>query len=238
MKRSISQLFLLLIVFVSLSSTTLYSQENFKIDQLENLSEREVKNQLRAFMSRNQRKISYKQAKDLMFQRIDNENGEVCCVYSEQHCIRTNKTPGHTLMNAEHTWPQSKGATGIAKSDLHHLFPTQSQLNSARSNYPFCNVEHVKWEKEGSKLGKNKKGTVCFEPPSEHKGNVARAMFYFAIRYSYNIDQDEEDVLRQWHRESPVDSIEVERHEDIVKHQNNQNLFVTHPELVDLVTNF
>ena len=40
-------------------------------------------------------------------------------------------------MNTEHTWPQSKGATGAAKSDLHHLFPTDSKANSIRGNHPF-----------------------------------------------------------------------------------------------------
>lgn len=205
---------------------------------LENSQGRDVKDELRVIMSKNHRKLSYKEAKSLMFSRIDNDNGEVCCVYSEQYCLRTSKTPNHTKMNAEHTWPQSKGATGIAKSDLHHLFPTVSQINSARSNYPFCEVSRVKWQQNGSKVGYNSRGTLCFEPPTEHKGNVARAMFYFSVRYNHSIDSDEEMFLRKWHKESPIDAIELERHSNVVKHQNNENVFITNPELVDLVTNF
>lgn len=237
MKKCLNQVSLVLAL---LSFVVLPAQAMSKKDYsyLQNADDREIKGELRSIMSKNQRSLSYKQAKNLMFQRIDNENGEVCCVYSEQYCLRTSKTPNHTKMNAEHTWPQSKGATGIAKSDLHHLFPTVSQINSARSNYPFCEVETLKWEQNGSKVGYNSRGTICFEPPAEHKGNVARAMFYFSVRYNHSIDRDEEAFLRKWHRESPIDAVELERHENVSRHQNNENVFITNPELVDFVSNF
>jgi endonuclease I len=85
-------------------------------------------------------------------------------------------------MNVEHTWPQSEGANGFAKSDLHHLFAASSTTNSIRSSLPFCNVVEIKWEADQSKRGLNSFGEHCFEPPAKHKGNVARALFYFAIK--------------------------------------------------------
>lgn len=235
MKKCLSQLLVVLSIFFLNSA---FALSELEVREFRNMDGGDIKSSLRSMMSKNHRSMSYGQAKDVMFGKVDNENGEVCCVYSDLFCIRTSKTPNHNQMNAEHTWPQSKGATGVAKSDLHHLFPTVSKINSARSNYPFCNVVTVKWEMNGSKVGRDSKGTTCFEPPEIHKGNVARAMFYFSIRYNKGIDADQEEVLRSWHRESPVDRAEEERHAGIVRHQQNENYFITNPELVDLVTNF
>lgn len=141
-------------------------------------------------------------------------------------------------MNVEHSWPQSHGARGTAKSDLHHLFPTTSSINSTRSNFPFCEVTQVKWAGEGSKMGKDVNGTTCFEPPAQHKGDLARAMFYFAIRYDFHIDEAQEKVLRKWSHEDPVDSFELERHKRIVDFQHNINVFVENPELIDDIADF
>lgn len=235
MKKCLSQLLVLLSVLFFNSA---FALSELDVQQLRNMNGSDIKTSLRTMMSKNHRSLSYRQARDVMFGRVDNENGEVCCVYSEQHCIRTSKTPNPNHMNTEHTWPQSKGATGVAKSDLHHLFPTVSEINSARGNFPFCNVVTIKWEKNGSKVGRDGNGTTCFEPPEEHKGNVARAMFYFSIRYNKAIDSEQEEVLRNWHREGPVDSEELERHRGVVNHQQNENYFITNPELVDLVSNF
>ncbi|WP_369751683.1 endonuclease I family protein [Bacteriovorax sp. Seq25_V] len=173
-----------------------------------------------------------------MFGRLDNENGEVCCVYSDHKCLRTKSVPDHTKMNVEHTWPQSKGAVGDAKSDLHHLYPADSKVNSTRSNFPFCEVSSLKWQNKVSKQGKNKWGENCFEPPAGHKGNVARASFYFAIKYGKQIDEHEEKILREWNKEDPVDQDEVDRNRVIYNYQGNSNVFVEHPEFVDQIKNF
>ena len=42
-------------------------------------------------------------------------------------------------INCEHTWPQSLGSgSEPMKSDMHHLFPTKSNVNSSRGNDPFA----------------------------------------------------------------------------------------------------
>lgn len=182
--------------------------------------------------------ISYKAAKKKMFGRIDNHHGEVCSVYSE-HCLRTNKVPNHRVMNAEHTWPKSKGADKKpAVSDLHHLFPCDSKINSDRSSYPFCEVKEVISTNGMSSLGKDKSGSTCFEPPLAHRGNIARAMFYFSVRYQKKIDAKQEAWFKKWHKEDPVDAAEIRRNSDISKIQNNSNPFIDQPELVDFISNF
>lgn len=155
------------------------------------------------------------------------------------------KIPNHDILNAEHTWPQSHFTSAfpkdVQKSDLHHLFPTDSQMNSKRSSHPFGDVgrdDEILKCKE-SRIGSSTQGdAIVFEPPSEHKGNVARAMFYFAVRYRMQIPVSEERYLREWHRRDPVDSKELDRNEKIFSLQGNRNPFVDFPELVDKISDF
>ena len=103
--------------------------------------------------------------------------------------IRNGSSSG---INTEHTFPQSKGArNGNARSDMHHLFPARAGVNEARSNYPFGEIKDSRTDRWYYKaITKRSIPTVgideysesirgLFEPREDHKGNVARAMFYF-----------------------------------------------------------
>src|SRR5690606_9969308 len=109
------------------------------------------RNELKNMLMQGHTKAGYDAARVALFTVIDNYSGVVCNVYDMRKCITTNILPDHTIMNTEHTWPQSKGATGIARSDLHHLFIADSADNSMRSSFPFCNVSKVKWTNGASK---------------------------------------------------------------------------------------
>ncbi len=152
----------------------------------------------------------------------------------------------HTLVNIEHTWPQSKFSSkyekGIQKSDMHHLFLTDSKANSERGNFEFGNLDGVANELrvencEISKLGHIQGGDV-FQPPVAHRGNVARALFYFATHYEMSISKTQEDTLRKWHEADPVDAAEAGRHEMIATIQTSRNPFVDYPELVKRISDF
>lgn len=198
-----------------------------------NLCGERFKAALKGLISTN-RDLGYTGARQVMFSSIDNVDGVVCSVYTPD-CIETRGIPSSNRMNCEHTWPQSKGATGIAKSDLHHLYPVDSKRNSIRGNYPFCEVVSVTSGDEHSALGQSASGTKCFEPPQVHKGNVARSMFYFAVRYGHTIDQEQLRFFNQWNAEDPVDSLEQQRTEAIESVQGNRNPFVDHPEFASLL---
>lgn len=202
------------------------------------LSEAEIKIELNKRVTLPHRPLSYKEANIDLFTIVDNHQGVVCSVYSPSVCLATSTVPSPKVMNIEHTWPQSEGARGIAKSDLHHLFATTSSSNSMRSSLPFCIVTVVKWQADQSKRGLNSFGEHCFEPPAKHRGNVARALFYFSIRYNAPIDANQEHFLRQWHKEDPVDADEIERNQSIFKYQNNTNPFIDNQEYVDLISDF
>ncbi len=154
-------------------------------------------------------------------------------------------------INVEHTWPRSKGAEyGNPKSDLHHLFPTKDNVNSSRGNDPFAdipdNATH-KWYRNSEILFEipqsnideyaekfnptNQPNSEKFEPKETHKGNVARAMFYFFSIYEDSADVDfwniQKSILLDWHYSDPVDESEFARTEEIATHQHNlKNPFV------------
>ncbi len=182
--------------------------------------------------------LGYDKARVKMFSEIDNFDGWVECVYTGFK-LQTSGVPDSNIMNTEHTWPQSMGADSEpARSDLFHLFPTKSDANSRRGSYPFGTVVNITWSEGGSKLGTNSKGQTVFEPRDVHKGNVARAMFYFSVRYKLPIDTDQENELRKWHIQDPVDQNEIDRCNKINVYQNNRNPFVDWPEFVERIDDF
>jgi deoxyribonuclease I len=187
--------------------------------------------------------LLYKDVKLLMFKTVDNIDGEVCSAYTPSQCqnrhFESIKSLKDFNLNIEHTWPQSKGAKKFpAVSDMHHLFVTSKESNSKRANHPFCNVYGIDWQQEGSLLGYDENIHDCFEPQNKHKGNVARAMFYFSVRYKFSIDSSQEQVLRQWHLLDPVDDKEIKRNLVIEKLQGNSNPFILRPELVERISDF
>lgn len=190
--------------------------------------------QLRGEISKH-KSVDYTTARQLVMLKVDNRNGNIECVYTGRALNIGQEMPPSESMNIEHTWPQSKGAKGVAKTDIHHLFPTDSKANTVRSSHPFGIVESSspKYAVGGSKCDGN-----VFEVRKQHRGNVARAMFYFSTRYNQKIDPDQEAVLRKWHKEDPVDANEVTRNDRVEAIQNNRNPYIDHPEYVNMISDF
>lgn len=185
--------------------------------------------------------LSYKRARMAMFRDIDNDNGTVRGVYTGLE-VRTNDIPpasGSNGMNTEHTWPKSRGVKNTpAESDIHHLFPTESFTNSKRASYPFGEVVRVSWSRNEAKLGQDDLGRIVFQPPPEHRGNVARALFFISAVYGLPIESAEEKVLRRWHKEDPVDADERQRNNEISQYQGNRNPIIDLVEIVDRIGDF
>ena len=182
--------------------------------------------------------LSYSYARCVLFSDIFNVDESVKEVYTGKtvEISGSPRKPEHTNVNTEHSWPKSRGIKGTAAvSDLHHLFPTDSAANNKRSSYPFGEVVEVEWEEGGSKLGLDARGNKVFEPPLEHRGQLARAMFYIHTMYEVPFQPNEEPVLREWHREHPVTEAERSRNDAISKYQKTRNPFVDYPELVDKI---
>lgn len=199
--------------------------------------------------------LDYGEARDFIYGELDNVNDTVRGIYTN-HAIYLppNMDPSTFLymdgissgINAEHVYPQSKGATGNARSDMHHLFPSRSGVNSARGNLPFGEVvdnETRNWYylndsqkdvptidiDEWSEQGRN-----AFEPREDVKGNVARAMFYFYTMYQEQADaadpqffEVQREQLCEWHILDPVDLDELVRTASVALFQDDKaNPFV------------
>jgi len=212
--------------------------------------------------------LGYDTARDRMFGNIDPVNGRIICVYSGYSKTGTtrsemNSTSNGVMINTEHTWPQSLfNSANPMVSDLHHLYPTWERPNGSRSNNPFADLDDnlsSTWFGGGfqnaisttSKPGPtviqeySQSASSKFEPRSDHKGNVARTMFYFWTMYSTNsamgggnsstnanFFNGMKDVLYKWHREDPVDAKELARTQAIASYQGKPNPFVLDSTLV------
>ncbi|QWG10751.1 endonuclease (plasmid) [Flammeovirga kamogawensis] len=171
-------------------------------------------------------------------------------------------TPGYEegCYNREHSFPKSWFDDGYPMyTDIHHVVPSDSYVNTRRSNYPYGEVGNATWTStNGSKLGSAVSGLgysgTVFEPIDEYKGDFARIYFYMATRYENVIDgwdrnsSSADDVLngtsnqvyetwylnlmKKWHTNDPVSQKEIERNEAIFLIQGNRNPFIDHPEYV------
>jgi len=180
---------------------------------------------------------------------------------SKMYFIYTGETSKSTSYNKEHVWAKSHGDFGTSApmgSDLHNLHPCNSNLNSTRGNLDF---------NEGGELlsgynGNNRRSSNSFEPSDFSKGDVARTIFYMAVRYEGdNGEKDLElskpssnnyydfssganglhgnfDALYKWATsgQDPVDDYEVSRNNIIYSdYQKNRNPFIDHPEFIQMI---
>lgn len=202
--------------------------------------------------------LGYRQARTILFGELHLEKHGTTYAIRDVYCQHLSgpndykkdppgpgQIPDPSVLNAEHTWPQSRFNgrldRDLQKSDLHILYPALASANTSRSNHEFNDVGAQLDSPcpNQSQRGFSARGNrIYFEPPSEHKGNVARAIFYFSTRYLLKVSTEEEASLRTWHRADPPDAFEVRRNESIFSKQKVRNPFVDHPELVDLISDF
>ncbi|MBB4805478.1 endonuclease I [Chryseobacterium defluvii] len=180
--------------------------------------------------------------------------------------------------NREHMIPQSTFSTNsdISNypmfSDLNFIIPADARINQLRNNFPYGIGGTTTFYNftNGSKIGNAVipgypyTGRV-YEPIDEFKGDVARTLLYFAVRYegklnSFNyalsssstvtpandlcpLDGTEErafdtayiNMLKQWNTLDPVSQREIDRNNAVYTIQKNRNPFIDHPEWVDLI---
>lgn len=226
-----------------------YEYYRGKLSTLQKLVNSDLKAELYETI-KGQNVLSYKEARTVLFGDLylkqDSRGYYLEDTYCEERFnsstgVGPGRIPNHNEINCEHTWPQSRFSSrqskGAQKSDLHHLFPVKAVANSTRGNSPFAEVygDDVP-DCQASQRGDDiYEGHTAFEPPKNHKGNVARALFYFSVRYKINITDSEEVHLRKWHRLDPVDDEERSRHEKIYQIQGNRNPFIDDPDLIDQI---
>ncbi|MGL5928847.1 MAG: endonuclease I family protein [Dermatophilaceae bacterium] len=191
--------------------------------------------------------LSYDQVWDAL-KDIDQDPGDsanVRTLYSGLSLSKTTNGGDPDDWNREHVWPQSRGDFDTRPgpgTDVHSLRPEDVTVNGARGNKDF--------DLGGSAVSQC---TGClsdgdsFEPPAAVRGDVARMLFYMAVRYDGGdgfADLELDDgvgapapllgdlsVLLEWNAADPVDDVEMRRNDRIYDTwQGNRNPFVDHPE--------
>ncbi|WNB91124.1 endonuclease [Bacillus sp. NEB1478] len=178
-----------------------------------------------------------------------NNSNNVILLYTGRSQSKNSNGSGVDDWNREHVWAKSHGDFGTAMgpgTDLHHLRPTDASVNSSRGNLDFDNggTEHP--EARG-----NYYDSDSWEPRDAVKGDVARMIFYMAVRYEGDSGEPQLEmnnnvnngaapyigkmsVLLQWNAEDPVDNWERNRNNIIYNdYQHNRNPFIDHPEFAE-----
>lgn len=214
--------------------------------------------------------LDYSTSKSRMFYEIDNTicpNGKpgvwafysnVCIngktsdatYYRETYDINGDGIVDSKGMNVEHIWPQSFFNKRLPmRADVNHLRPTFMYPNNKRATYPFGAVKNPVYmvNSSGAKLGEpsDKLYNYNFEPPDNVKGDVARAIFYFVMRYynrniKNNTDYDKFYISNvekyiKWHKKDPPDELERKRNNLVFIYQGNRNPFIDDPSLIDRI---
>lgn len=205
--------------------------------QTKNLSEDALKSVLKSRLTQGQVNFSYDVARDKMYGFIDNVNDTVTCVYTNRKA-KFNTRAGATSnnFNCEHTFPQGFFNSQLPmRSDIHHLFSTDEDANNSRGNLPFGVATPPLVQEAINAPSKN--GGGRYEPQDKHKGNCARAMMYFVLRYQdYNNFYAPQDAqLRIWHKQFPPLPADTLRHSLIFQEQANRNPFVDYPQFADRI---
>ncbi|MCC2591653.1 endonuclease [Chryseobacterium sp. MFBS3-17] len=171
--------------------------------------------------------------------------------------------------NREHIMPQSTFYSYYPMySDLHTVIPVDARINQLRSNYPiatggatnhyvFSNTSRIS---NDLTPGYAYTGRV-YEPAPEFRGDLARIILYFAVRYEaklrsfnyapgttvandtnpfngtaeYAFDPGYLEMLKQWHAADPVSQRETDRNNAVYTIQKNRNPFVDNPQWVNLM---
>ncbi|APH03814.1 endonuclease [Bacillus weihaiensis] len=178
-------------------------------------------------------------------------SNNVILLYTGRSQSKTSNGTGVDSWNREHVWAKSHGDFGTtmgAGTDLHHLRPTDVTVNSSRGNKDFDNGGTAQKEAPDTYADSD-----SWEPRDEVKGDVARMIFYMAVRYEGDSGELDLEVtetvnngsaplhgklstLLEWHVQDPVDDFERNRNNEIyTNYQYNRNPFIDHPEWVDLI---
>lgn len=202
-----------------------------------------------------QTKLSYDEVWDALKATDEDpdNNGNVVLLYSQESRSKDANGGGSGQWNREHVWAKSHGDFGTATgpgTDIHHLRPTDVQVNSTRGNKDFDNGGDAVDGCGGCATDGD-----SFEPPDEVKGDVARMILYMAVRYEGNdsfADLEPNDqvnngsapkmgkisALLEWHAEDPPSAFEKNRNDVIFEEfQHNRNPFIDHPEWATAIYN-
>lgn len=155
--------------------------------------------------------------------------------------------------NREHIYPQSRGGFSNGTSSTPDGINVWLPTNADDINAAHADAHHLRAEDGPENSSRNNRdyGGTDYNGPvgtqGSWKGDVARAVFYMAVRYNaldvVNGNPPDTTVgqlgdlasLLAWNHSDPSDDFEMNRNNYIYTWQVNRNPFIDHPGLADYI---
>ncbi|MGM9647737.1 MAG: endonuclease I family protein [Eubacteriales bacterium] len=228
-----------------------YYTGEYAYDSLSELSADDLYDALAELMTGTHKKLtSYNDCKNYA-NKTDCQNNDqtVLLLYTSFATTADKIGSSGAVWNREHVWPKSLGGfeTTGAGSDLHHIRPADSRVNTVRNNNLYGEVNGGKPAYASALVGTSVCGGYYaggyFEPLDNVKGDVARICLYLYVRWAEEYPQCSDithvfqsvDVLLDWCEQDPVDTWEMGRNEVVGAIQGNRNVFIDYPEYAWLI---
>lgn len=200
------------------------------------------------------------------FSNLTNDNPIMHLMYRNDNYLPSalryyaNVSENEKSFDREHVWAQTRGGFDTSNgmgTDMHHLFASDKMNNqNGHGNSDFGNVDKVSsqigntdYNNTGKTGTQNGSSVTVYEPHDDVKGDIARALFYMAVRYDETLSLTSEiqnssvkgtignlDVLLEWNKTDPVDVFEIHRNNLIYNNiQHNRNPFIDFPSWADAI---
>lgn len=204
------------------------------------------------------RKHTYGDVVDILYQADKNplNSNQVWQMYVESPKPKLDYQTGNSnvgVWNREHIWPQSRGGFSSATSSFPDGINTWEPTSASDIACGHSDAHHIRAEDGAENNSRSNKdyGLNDYNGPTGNvgswKGDVARALFYMAIRYNglevVNGNLADSTVgqmgdlatLLTWHTQDPPDDFEMNRNNYIYTWQMNRNPFIDRPDLVSYI---
>lgn len=253
------------ILFALFVSNVVFAQESAYYGSAYNKSDESLKYELNQII-KNHTEFTYTASSTDVWDILKDtdkdtaNSNNVILLYSQRSVNAAQEYNGGLGWSREHVWASSRGEFGTRKgagTDVHHLRPCDIGVNSTRNNRNFdaC-ITCVDVIDDGFITGSKYDANLwTFEPPDAVKGDVARMLFYMAVRYEGEGSEPDLELtntlltkndksslqanlntLLHWNRSDSVSNWERNRNNIIDSlYQHNRNPFIDYPELAEFL---
>lgn len=227
-------------------------------DSLDGKSGQELKQALQDIIANPDvvRYQTYNEAIDILKESDENplKSSQVWLVYLEKGRSKIDYQTASLnteKWNREHVWPRSRGVFFGTEYDIEFDgIDNYLETNADSIRHGYGDMHHIRVADgpENSRRGNQFFGQYNGPPGNagSFKGDVARSIFYMAVRYNglEVVDGFPENetgkfgdlaTLLEWHRQDPADDFEMNRNNVIQKWQFNRNPFIDYPELIEYI---
>lgn len=181
-------------------------------------------------------------AKSALWSQVYGDGGET--VYCQaKFGAGQRQTQGGLPINIEHALPKSQVRVGAGQGDLHNLWPSIVQVNSARENFALtANIPGEDWtfaaspepelagcDFEVASIRTGRGRVMAVEPAPQARGRLARSILHMSLAYGVAMRDTERAMYLAWHEQFAPQDDERRRNDAIERAQGTRNPFIDSP---------